>query len=86
MGRRQRLRTGIMIWLGICAARNMPEANIARFVGELKPLRSGSVLSQRMATSGSTLLLTGPQELAERLRHELPLWRQVVAEAGIKPD
>jgi hypothetical protein len=31
-------------------------------------------------------LLAGPQELAERLRHELPLWRQVVAEAGIKPD
>jgi tripartite-type tricarboxylate transporter receptor subunit TctC len=78
--------TGIMIWFGICTARNMPEANIARFVGELEPLRSGSVLSQRMATSGSTLLLTGPQELAERLRHELPLWRQVVAEAGIKPD
>jgi tripartite-type tricarboxylate transporter receptor subunit TctC len=78
--------TGIMIWFGICAARNMPEANIARFVSELEPLRSGSVLGQRMAASGSTLLLAGPQELAERLRHELPLWRQVVAEAGIKPD
>ena len=78
--------TGIMIWFGICAARNMPEANIARFVNELKPLRTGSVLGQRMAASGGTLLLTGPQDLAERLRHELPLWRQVVAEAGIKPD
>jgi tripartite-type tricarboxylate transporter receptor subunit TctC len=78
--------TGIMIWFGVCAARNMPEANIARFVSELEPLRSGSVLGQRMAASGSTLLLAGPQELAERLRHELPLWRQVVAEAGIKSD
>jgi tripartite-type tricarboxylate transporter receptor subunit TctC len=78
--------TGIMIWFGICAARNMPEANIARFVSEIAPLRSGSVLGQRMAASGGMLLLSGPQELADRLRHELPLWRQVVAEAGIKPD
>jgi tripartite-type tricarboxylate transporter receptor subunit TctC len=46
--------TGIMIWFGICAARNMPEANIARFVSELEPLRSGSVLGQRMAASGSS--------------------------------
>lgn len=78
--------TGIMIWFGICAARNMPEPNITRFASELELLRTGSVLGQRMAASGSTLLLSGPQELADRLRHELPLWRQVVAEAGIKPD
>jgi tripartite-type tricarboxylate transporter receptor subunit TctC len=78
--------TGIMIWFGICAGRSMPEENIARFVREVTPLKTGSLLEQRMSAAGSSLLLTGPQELAARIRHELPLWRQVVAEAGIKPD
>ncbi len=78
--------TGIMIWFGICAGRSMPEENIVRFVREVAPLKTGSLLEQRMAAAGSSLLLTGPQELAARIRHELPQGRHVVAEAGIKQD
>lgn len=50
------------------------------------PLRRGSVPAGRMGAAGGRLLLTGPAELADRLRRELPLWRQVVAEAGIRPE
>jgi hypothetical protein len=44
------------------------------------------VLVERIAAGGGQLLMTGPDELDQRLRRELPLWRQVVAEAGIKPE
>jgi tripartite-type tricarboxylate transporter receptor subunit TctC len=78
--------TAITIWFALFAPRNFPAEAVARLVEELAPLRSGSALGERMAATGGRLLLTGPAELSERLRRELPLWRQVVAEAGIRPE
>lgn len=78
--------TGITIWFALFAPRNFPEEAVARIVTELAPLRSGSALGERMAATGGQLLLTGPAELSEQLRREMPLWRQVVAEAGIRPE
>ncbi len=78
--------TGITIWFALFAPRNFPEEATARLVAEFAPLRSGSPLGERMAATGGRLLLTGPADLSERLRRELPLWRQVVAEAGIRPE
>nr|WP_246514466.1 tripartite tricarboxylate transporter substrate-binding protein [Neoroseomonas soli] len=78
--------TGIAIWFGLFAPRNFPEDATARLVAEFAPLRSGSPLGERMAAAGGRLLLTGPADLSERLRRELPLWRQVVADAGIRPE
>ena len=78
--------TGITIWFAMFAPRNFPAEAAARLVAEFAPLRSGSALGERMAGDGGRLLLTGPAELSERLRRELPLWRQVVAEAGIRPE
>lgn len=78
--------TGITIWFAFFAPRNFPEEAVTRLVAEFTPLRSGSVLAERMEAAGGRLLLTGPAELADRLRRELPLWRQVVADAGIRPE
>jgi len=78
--------TGITIWFALFAPRNFPEDAASRLVAEFAPLRSGSALGERMAATGGRLLLTDPAELSERLRRELPLWRQVVAEAGIRPE
>ena len=78
--------TGITIWFALFAPRGFAEENVARVMAELAPLREGSPLAERMAAAGGRLLLAGPAELTARLRHEMPLWRQVVAEAGIRPD
>lgn len=78
--------TGITIWFALFAPRGFPEEAIGRINAELAPLREGSPLAARMAETGGRLVLAGPGELTERLRRELPLWRQVVAEAGIKPE
>ena len=77
--------TGITIWFALFAPRGFPEDAIGRITGEFGTLRD-SPLAARMAEAGGTLLLTGPDDLSARLRRELPLWRQVVADAGIKPE
>ena len=77
--------TGITIWFALFAPRGTPPEVVERLVAEMAPLRS-SVLAERMAAAGGQLLLSGPAELAAKLQHELPLWRQVVAEAGIRPE
>ncbi|CAH0201597.1 tripartite tricarboxylate transporter substrate binding protein [Roseomonas sp. CECT 9278] len=78
--------TGMTIWFALFAPRNFPPEAAERLGAELAPLASGSALGTRMAADGGRLLLSGPAELSERLRRELPLWRQVVAEAGIRPE
>jgi tripartite-type tricarboxylate transporter receptor subunit TctC len=78
--------TAMTIWFALFAPRNFPEDSVGRIAQELAPLRDGSVLATRMAETGGRLLLTEPQVLADRLRREVPVWRQVVAEAGIKPE
>jgi hypothetical protein len=59
---------------------------MARLQPEIAALRGNRTLAERMAAGGAQLLLTGPAELAGRVNHEAPLWRQVVAEAGIRPE
>ena len=78
--------TGIAIWFTLFAPRGFPEEAMARLLPELAALRGNPVLIERIAAGGGQLLLTGPRELDERLRRELPLWRQVVSEAGIRPE
>jgi len=78
--------TGMTIWFALFAPRGFPEDAIGRITREVAPLRDGSPLAARMAETGGRLLVTGPNELTARLRHEVPLWRQVVADAGIKPE
>jgi tripartite-type tricarboxylate transporter receptor subunit TctC len=78
--------TGITIWFALFAPRGTPPEVVERLTAAMAPLRTGSQLGDRMAATGGQLLLTGPQELDAKLRQEVPLWRQVVAEAGIRPE
>ncbi|WP_170979159.1 tripartite tricarboxylate transporter substrate binding protein [Roseomonas sp. HF4] len=77
----------VPFWFGLFAAKATPPEAIARVLAELAPLRAPeSELYRRMAARGSQLMLTGPGPLAERLRAEIPQWRQVVQAAGITPE
>jgi tripartite-type tricarboxylate transporter receptor subunit TctC len=78
--------SGITIWFALFAPRTFPEEAMARLLPELEALRGNAALSERIAAGGGQLLMTGPAPLEARLRRELPLWRQVVAEAGIRAE
>jgi tripartite-type tricarboxylate transporter receptor subunit TctC len=74
------------IWYMLGGPRGTPPDVAARLVAEIAPLREGSVLASRIAEGGGALLVTGPAPLAERIRAEAALWRQVLVRAGIKPE
>ncbi len=75
------------LWYGLFAAKATPPEAIRRMLAELAPLRAPQgELFRRLAESGAELLLTGPEPLAERLRAEIPQWREVVAAAGVRVE
>jgi tripartite-type tricarboxylate transporter receptor subunit TctC len=78
--------TGINIWFALFAHRGISPDIVRRLVEAMAPLRETSALAQRMAAAGGKLRVTGPDELTALLTRELPMWRQVVAQAGIKPE
>jgi tripartite-type tricarboxylate transporter receptor subunit TctC len=78
--------TAITIWFALFGTRSLPQEAADRLVAEMASLRTGSPLAERMAAAGGNLLVTGPDQLAAQIRRELPMWRQVVAEAGIRPE
>jgi tripartite-type tricarboxylate transporter receptor subunit TctC len=75
---------GMNIWYGLFGPRGTPPAVVEQLAREMAPLRDNTPLAERMAASGATLLLDGPGPLDARIRTEVPLWKEVVASAGIK--
>lgn len=76
----------IDIWHCLFAPHQTPPGVVDLLMRELAPLRENSPLSQHLAAGGGKVLLTGPSALTDRLRREVPLWRQVLQSAGIEPQ
>jgi tripartite-type tricarboxylate transporter receptor subunit TctC len=74
------------IWYAMFGPRSTPPAVVERIMSLAAPLARGSALAQRMAEAGAALLLDGPAPLAERMRREVPLWREVAQAAGITAE
>ncbi len=74
------------IWYAMFGPRGTPPAVVQRLAAEMAPLARGNVLATRMEESGAKLLLDGPARLAERMRAEVPQWRDVAARARITAE
>jgi tripartite-type tricarboxylate transporter receptor subunit TctC len=74
------------IWYAMLGPRNTPPEVVARLAREVAPLARGTPLARRMEESGARLLLDGPQRLAERMRAEVPQWREVARAANIRAE
>ncbi|MCO6415640.1 tripartite tricarboxylate transporter substrate binding protein [Siccirubricoccus sp. KC 17139] len=75
----------LSIWFALLGPKGTPPEVAQKLAGALEGFRS-SALAGRMAENGAALLLAGPETLAARLNMELPMWRQVVAQAGLKAE
>lgn len=76
----------MVLWFALLGPANLPAQAVELLAREMAPLRDTSVLAQRLEAGGGKLLVTGPEELSERIRREVPLWRQVVQATGITPE
>ena len=74
------------IWYLLAGPRNTPAEVVERFVAEMAPMKAGGMLKTRIEEGGGELLLTGPGPLAEKLKVEAALWKQVLDKAGIRPE
>ncbi len=76
----------LAIWYAMFGPRGTPAAVVQRLAAEMAPLARGNILATRMEESGATLLLDGPARLAERMRVEVPQWREVATRARISAE
>ena len=74
------------IWYALFAPKGTPQEVVDRLARELPPMRTGNRLAEQMQASGAALLLDGPAPLAARMQREVPQWKQVVEQAGIRVE
>jgi tripartite-type tricarboxylate transporter receptor subunit TctC len=74
------------IWYALFGPPATPPAVVERLAALLAPFARGSALARRMEEAGAALLLDGPAPLAERMRREVPMWRELAQAAGITAE
>ena len=73
-------------WFAMAAPRGLPAPILARLSAELAALRTDADFRARFATLGAEPLMSTPDILAARLAEDVPTWRRVAAEAGIRAE
>jgi tripartite-type tricarboxylate transporter receptor subunit TctC len=73
-------------WFAIAAPKGLPAPILARMSAELASLRTDADFRARFATLGAEPLMSSPDILAARLAEDVPTWRRVAAEAGIRAE
>ena len=66
--------------------RSLPQAILTRLSVELAALRDDADFRARFATLGAEPLMSAPDILAARLAEDVPTWRRVAVEAGIRAE
>jgi tripartite-type tricarboxylate transporter receptor subunit TctC len=75
-----------LAWVGLVAPAGTPEAAIQRLQKEIATALAAPNIRAAYDTAGRTPVGNSPEEFARMIRRELAEWRDVVKEAGIKPE
>jgi tripartite-type tricarboxylate transporter receptor subunit TctC len=73
-------------WYGLFAPRGLPAETLARLTAEIAKTRDDPALAQRAAAAGMTMIMSPSEPLRVRMESEVPRWKQLVAEVGIKAE
>jgi tripartite-type tricarboxylate transporter receptor subunit TctC len=73
-------------WYGLFAPRGLPESIQARLQAELSKAREDATLKEKAANVGMTLALMPPDALRTRMEAEVPRWKQLIPEIGLKVE
>jgi tripartite-type tricarboxylate transporter receptor subunit TctC len=74
------------VWIGMVAPRGTPRDVIARLHRELQRVFESPDLRAQYERAGRTIAVGTPEEMKATIRAEIPLWREVVLRARIKPE
>jgi tripartite-type tricarboxylate transporter receptor subunit TctC len=73
-------------WYGLFAPRGVPASVLARLEAELPKVRTDPGLMQRAAGASITMLVAPAAVLRARMESELPRWKQLIPELGLKVE
>jgi tripartite-type tricarboxylate transporter receptor subunit TctC len=73
-------------WYGLFAPRGLPAAVLARLETEIAKARTDPALVERSKAVGLTMLLSPSDVLRARMESEVPRWKQLVQELGLKAE
>ncbi len=73
-------------WYGLFGPRGLPQAIVSRLQAELPKARDNATLKEKAAAAGMTMLLTPPEALRAQLEAEVPRWKQLIPEIGLKVE
>lgn len=71
-------------WYGLFGPKDLPRAIVEKIVAEVSAARRDPVLNQKAAAAGLEMQLTSPERLREQLDLEVPRWRRLIPEIGLK--
>jgi tripartite-type tricarboxylate transporter receptor subunit TctC len=71
-------------WYALFAPRGLPDGIATRLQAELAKAREDPALKDKAAAVGITMILTGADVLRARIAAEVPRWRQIIPEIGLK--
>jgi tripartite-type tricarboxylate transporter receptor subunit TctC len=73
-------------WYGLFGPKGLPKPIVERIVAEVQIARDNDTLKQKAAAAGMDMQLTTPDRLRARLDVEVPRWRQLIPEIGLKVE
>src|SRR5262245_53132696 len=73
-------------WYALLGPRGLPDAIVARLQAELMTARDDASLKEKAAAVGMTMMLLPADVLRARIETEVPRWRQIIPEVGIKVE
>lgn len=75
----------VSAWYGVIGPPRMPKPLLAKLNGELNRILQLPEVRQTMSAQGADPLGSTPEEFAATIAADIPKWKKVVADAGIKP-
>ena len=76
----------ILTWFGLSVPAGVPRPIIERLNREIVDLLRSPSAREKFAASNIELLPSTPEEMEERVRTEIPLFRKLMRDAGIEPE
>jgi tripartite-type tricarboxylate transporter receptor subunit TctC len=71
-------------WYALFGPRGLPAGIVARVQSELPKARDDPSLKANAAAVGMTMILTPPEALRTRVEAEVPRWKQIIPDVGLK--
>ena len=71
-------------WYGLFGPRGLPAGVQARLQSELPKARADAALKEKAATLGMTMVLLPADALRARMETEVPRWKQLIPDIGLK--